>query len=108
MAGDCNLFLNNDDDPQEAEIEIMIAEAQSRGKGLAKEILTLLMGYAIKNLNLNKFVARIGEDNQASRNLFTTLGYVQIGEPNYFKEVLLELKVDTESKKTYYEGVSCC
>ena len=40
MCGDVNIFLNNPDDLSEGEIEIMIAEATSRNKGIAQEALT--------------------------------------------------------------------
>ena len=39
MLGDVNLFLNDRDDPCNAEIEIMIAEKQSQRKGFAREAL---------------------------------------------------------------------
>ncbi len=88
MAGDCNLFLldegqdeednsssssssnssnqNNNNNSQSnnipkvnVEIEIMIAEEQCRRKGLAKEGLLLLMNYAIRNLGITKFIAKV-------------------------------------------------
>jgi len=37
MAGDVNLFLRDDIGENSAEIEVMIAEPKSRGKGLATE-----------------------------------------------------------------------
>lgn len=46
MAGDVNLFLNDpDDDRSVAEIEVMIAEAGSRRKGLGREAVRLMMAY---------------------------------------------------------------
>lgn len=50
MVGDVNLFLNDADEPTQAEIEIMIAEKGSRRKGLAQEAVTLFMAYAVKHL----------------------------------------------------------
>ena len=50
MAGDVNLFLNDPEDRHSAEIEVMIAEPLSRGKGLAYEALVLLMLYAVTHL----------------------------------------------------------
>lgn len=50
MAGDCNLFWNDHDDENTAEIEIMIAEERSRRKGIATEALTLFMAYAAGQL----------------------------------------------------------
>ena len=89
MAGDVNIFINNADNDKEGEIEIMIAASSSRGKGIAKESLQIMMHYAYQTLGINLFVAKIGESNEASRKLFTQLGFEQIGEPNYFKEVLV-------------------
>ena len=50
MAGDVNLYWNDHDDPNTAEIEVMVAEKQSRRKGLAREALLLFMTYAIAHL----------------------------------------------------------
>jgi hypothetical protein len=50
MAGDVNLYWNDHDDPNTAEIEVMVAEGRSRRKGLAAEALTLFMGYAVTEL----------------------------------------------------------
>jgi RimJ/RimL family protein N-acetyltransferase len=50
MAGDVNLYWNDHDDPNTAEIEIMVAEVKTRRKGIAREALTLLMAYAVSQL----------------------------------------------------------
>ncbi|KAG5232046.1 N-acetyltransferase protein [Salix suchowensis] len=50
MVGDVNIFMNDLDDPQMAEIEIMIAEPKSRGKGLGKESVLMMMAYAVQDL----------------------------------------------------------
>ncbi len=49
---DVNLFLNDPDDKHAAEIEVMIAEPKSRGKGLATEALQLLMSWAVVHLGI--------------------------------------------------------
>ena len=60
MAGDVNLFLNDPEDRHLAEIEVMIAEPLSRGKGLAYEALVLLMLYAVTHLVSWALVSRAG------------------------------------------------
>ncbi|GER54066.1 N-acetyltransferase 9-like protein [Striga asiatica] len=52
MVGDVNIFMNDMDDPHMAEVEIMIAEQKSRGKGLAKESVLLMMAFAVTNFDL--------------------------------------------------------
>lgn len=71
--------------------QVMVAEAASRRRGLAREALTLLMAYAISALNITRFVAKIGEANLASVALFRGLGYVEVGRSEVFKEVTLEM-----------------
>jgi RimJ/RimL family protein N-acetyltransferase len=70
MIGDVNLFLNDYDDPFNAEIEIMIAEASFRRKGCAREALKLMMHYAVTQLKMKRFFAKIGEANTSSIELF--------------------------------------
>jgi RimJ/RimL family protein N-acetyltransferase len=94
MAGDVNFFLNDPDDSSVAEIEIMVAEASSRRKGLASEALRLFMAYGMKHLGLTKFRAKIGEANAASLALFSKLGYQEVSRSSVFKEVTLELPVE--------------
>ncbi|XP_054815377.1 uncharacterized protein LOC129315584 isoform X2 [Prosopis cineraria] len=93
MVGDVNIFMNDLDDPQMAEIEIMIAEPKSRGKGLGKETVVMMMAFAIEKLGINIFRAKIGESNAASLTMFQKLGFVQTSCSNIFKEVTLEFKV---------------
>ena len=50
MVGDVNLYWNDYDEPNTAEIEVMVAEKESRRKGLAQEALTLFMAYATTEL----------------------------------------------------------
>ncbi|KAG7675109.1 putative N-acetyltransferase 9-like protein [Nannochloris sp. 'desiccata'] len=91
MAGDVNLYWNDHDDPNTAEIEIMVAEQRSRRKGIAREVLTLLMTYALSQLKVTTFRAKIGDDNIPSQSLFKSLGYEQVNRSEVFKEVTLEL-----------------
>jgi len=50
MVGDVNLFWNDHDDANTAEIEVMVAERSCRRKGVASEALQLFMAYAIRDL----------------------------------------------------------
>ena len=45
MCGDVNLFFNDHEDRTVAEIEVMIAEHESRRKGLGREALLMFMHY---------------------------------------------------------------
>lgn len=87
MVGDVNIYMNDLDDSQMAEIEIMIAETKSRGKGLGKEAILMMMAFAIETLGIHMFRAKIGESNQASLNLFRKLGFEEASYSEIFKEV---------------------
>ncbi|CBI28405.3 hypothetical protein VitviT2T_018085 [Vitis vinifera] len=93
MVGDVNIYMNDLDDSQMAEIEIMIAETKSRGKGLGKEAILMMMAFAIETLGIHVFRAKIGESNQASLNLFRKLGFEEASYSEIFKEVTLELPI---------------
>jgi RimJ/RimL family protein N-acetyltransferase len=94
MAGDTNLFLNDPDRPEHAEIEIMVAEPASRGKGLAHEALQLFMAYAASRLGIRLFTAKIGEANAPSLALFAKLGFAEVKRVPVFREVHLQLAVE--------------
>ncbi|XP_042382547.1 uncharacterized protein LOC121975142 isoform X5 [Zingiber officinale] len=93
MVGDVNIYMNNPDDLQKAEIEIMIAEPKSRQKGLAKESILMMMAFSGEEYGIHTFCAKIGESNTASLNLFRKLGFVDISYSEVFKEVTLELPI---------------
>ncbi|KAL1191815.1 GCN5-related N-acetyltransferase 9 [Cardamine amara subsp. amara] len=93
MTGDVNIYMNDVDDPKVAEVEIMIAEPKSRGKGLGKESVLIMMAYGIKNLEIHKFTAKIGDSNTASLSLFRKLGFEESSYSSIFKEVTLEYMV---------------
>lgn len=90
MVGDVNLFLNDNTSRTTAEIEIMIAETKSRKKGLATESLQLIMAYAVTQLGIDKFVAKIGCENTPSIRLFTQkLGFYETDRSQVFDEITL-------------------
>ncbi|XP_062107241.1 GCN5-related N-acetyltransferase 9 [Humulus lupulus] len=97
MVGDVNIYMNDPDDPQMAEIEIMIAESKCRGKGIGKESVLIMMAFAIKNLGIHIFRAKIGDSNTPSLTMFRKLGFEEISHSEIFQEVTLELKL-TEAK----------
>jgi len=47
MVGDVNLFLNNVENRHCAEVEVMIAEPSSRGRGLGLEATLTMMYYGV-------------------------------------------------------------
>ncbi|KAG2442538.1 hypothetical protein HXX76_002624 [Chlamydomonas incerta] len=90
MAGDVNLFFTLDEEEggrQAAEIEVMVAEQGSRGKGIAKEALRALMAYASRELGVKRFVAKVHEVNEPSRKLFEGLGFEEFKRVACFGEV---------------------
>ncbi|KAF4324428.1 hypothetical protein BBO99_00001609 [Phytophthora kernoviae] len=91
MAGDVNLFFNDYDDPHACEIEVMIAEEKYRRKGFAKEAVKLMMAYAASKLNVTRFFCKINDTNDASLQLFNTLGYVKCNYVEAFRQVEMEL-----------------
>lgn len=122
MIGDVNLFLSEVEDSEDeddenknnatsanvkriqAELDIMVAEPDQRGKGFGKEAVCLMMLYGAQNLNVSRFFVKIREENQASRNLFEKSLHFQ--ECNYaacFQEFELELVFD--SAKDAVDGI---
>ncbi|KAJ2306610.1 N-acetyltransferase 9 [Coemansia sp. RSA 2706] len=104
MIGDVNIYLNNADNPHEAELEVMIAEEAHAGKGIATEVLRLMMGYAVSDIGVDDFVVRIKEYNSASIHIFENkLGFVETERAPVFKEVTLRRKVDDGLKASLAE-----
>ncbi|KAI9310312.1 GNAT domain-containing protein [Dichotomocladium elegans] len=97
MIGDVNIFLNDpDDDPTFGEIEIMIAEADYRRNGCGLEALKIMMGYALTELGIKTFHAKISMANEPSINLFKDkLGFYPVSESQIFREVTLEWSLCT-------------
>lgn len=76
--GTIDLF---DYDPvhQRAGVGILIADAEDRGKGYAKEALDLLKEYAFNHLMLRSLFCNILESNEVSLNLFKGAGFKIVG-----------------------------
>eukprot|EP01088_Endostelium_zonatum_P008721 TRINITY_DN2187_c0_g1_i3.p1 TRINITY_DN2187_c0_g1~~TRINITY_DN2187_c0_g1_i3.p1 ORF type:complete len:184 (-),score=50.37 TRINITY_DN2187_c0_g1_i3:8-559(-) len=104
MAGDINLFVSQEEDESNSsssikgELNIMIAEDKSRGKGLAKEAITLLMHYGIHHYKVQIYQAKIALSNTPSQKLFQSLGFSQDSIDHDFEEVTYSLSVESLSK----------
>ncbi|XBH57667.1 GCN5-related N-acetyltransferase 9 [Aegilops tauschii subsp. strangulata] len=90
MIGDVNIYMNDPDDLELAEIEIMIAEQKSRGKGLGQEVTLMMMSFAVEKYGIHTFRAKISDSNTASLKLFRKLGFKDASHSAVFKEVTLE------------------
>jgi RimJ/RimL family protein N-acetyltransferase len=119
MVGDVNLFFSEEEKepedehqsaeyaesvqvnkPQqlqlEAELDIMIAEEDFRGKGLGKEASCLMMLYGTKAKNIRRFFCKIKETNHASLALFQNkLGFQQCAYAACFQEHELQNRQDS-------------
>ncbi len=62
-----------------AELGILIGDRGRQGKGLAKEALALVAGYAFDTLNLNKLHLRVAAFNAAALRLYRDFGFVEEG-----------------------------
>ncbi|CAL5406210.1 unnamed protein product [Camellia sinensis] len=102
MVGDVNIYMNDLDDSQMAEIEIMIAEpkSDSRGKGLGKESVLMMMAFAVENLAIRIFRAKIGESNESSLILFKKLVTLELPITKPKHEELQQLTEETRKKET--------
>uniref|UniRef100_A0A0M3HUT0 N-acetyltransferase domain-containing protein n=1 Tax=Ascaris lumbricoides TaxID=6252 RepID=A0A0M3HUT0_ASCLU len=87
MIGDVNLFLYE----TVAELEIMIAEREWRGRGIATECTRLMIRYAFEHLHVERFEVKISEDNIFSINLFRKLGFERTSYSSVFKEYTMDL-----------------
>ncbi|XP_077358025.1 alpha/beta-tubulin-N-acetyltransferase 9-like isoform X4 [Festucalex cinctus] len=99
MIGDVNFFLSDPEDLSLAELEIMIAEPDYRGKGIGKEVTQMMMHYGVAKLGINKFQAKIGLDNEVSISMFKKLHFHQVSVCQVFKEVTLETTVDESLRR---------
>lgn len=94
MVGDVNIFLTDPSDPSLAELEIMIAETNYRGKGLGKEVTGMMMCYGINKLGIRKFEVKIGLDNKVSIAMFKKFHFYELSVSEVFREVTLGVTVN--------------
>jgi UDP-4-amino-4,6-dideoxy-N-acetyl-beta-L-altrosamine N-acetyltransferase len=74
------VYLNNIDwFARNAEFGILIGERNRHGKGLAKEALCLVAGYAFETLNLHKLYLRVVAFNKRALALYRAFGFVEEG-----------------------------
>lgn len=91
LCGDINLFLSTTDEGEkQGELNLMVALAQSRRRGIAREAVSLMMAWASDALGVKRFVAKIGVNNAASLSLFDSLGFSIASTSSVFEEHTLE------------------
>ena len=86
LIGLIDLF---DFDPHNARagVGILIESEANRGKGYGKEALELIINYSKTHLKLHQLYANIIEDNKASIQLFSSVGFVQVGVKKDWRRV---------------------
>lgn len=79
-----------------AGLGLVIADLESRNKGIGSEALELVINYSFQQLQLHQLYANIGSDNEISLQLFTKFSFQKIGikkdwnkVQNCFKDELL-------------------
>ncbi|KAG9473638.1 hypothetical protein GDO78_004115 [Eleutherodactylus coqui] len=100
MVGDVNLFMVDPENPSIAEIEIMIAEPMSRGRGFGEESVRLMLYYGATTLGISTFQAKIGEENLTSVRLFNRLHFTEESYSSVFQEMTLRWEV-TETERQW-------
>lgn len=107
MAGDVNLYLLDaeseglgEKNTAIAEVEVMVAETQSRRKGIATDALRLIMAYARLHLKVDIFVAKVLDSNAPSLKLFEHgLGFQVYRRVKAFGEVHMKMQVHVDLDK---------
>ncbi|KAJ1675221.1 N-acetyltransferase 9, partial [Spiromyces aspiralis] len=103
MIGDINLYLNDYDDPTVAEIEVMVADPKSRGMGIGREAVQIMMHYAITKLGTKRFIAKILSKNKPSISLFISLGFTEIDRSEVFQQIDLTLTVTPQTRDAIHD-----
>ncbi|XP_060833050.1 N-acetyltransferase 9-like protein isoform X3 [Bombus pascuorum] len=96
MIGDTNLFFNESDQPNTAEVEIMIANVTYRRKKRGWEAMILMLLYGISVLNVTKYIAKIKFDNEKSIKMFEKLGFHKVERSQVFQEYTFEKIVNRD------------
>jgi RimJ/RimL family protein N-acetyltransferase len=110
MIGDVNLFLSEIESEigevnikaaseglgsskqlMQAEVDIMIARKDYRGKGLGRAATCAMLLYGATQLGIRRFFCKINEDNTDSIRMFKAIGFEECNYAACFKQVELEL-----------------
>ncbi|XP_046141767.1 N-acetyltransferase 9-like protein isoform X2 [Osmia bicornis bicornis] len=98
MIGDTNLFFNQSDEFNSAEVEIMIANDACRGKKRGWEAMILMLLYGVEKLNITKYMAKIKFNNEKSLKMFEKLKFYKVEKSHIFQEYTFEKVVDQQWK----------
>lgn len=93
MVGDVNVVFGVDGDAAAAEVAVMVAVEGFRRRGYARAAVRMVMAYAVGLRGVERFVAKIVEENAASLSLFEKMGFVEERRVKAFGEVHLALDV---------------
>lgn len=75
-----NIEITNIDQRHgKGEIGIMIGDRKSRGKGLGKEAINLLVNFAFQQMRMNRVYARVLEFNAVAQKCFLQCGFKEEG-----------------------------
>jgi len=96
MIGDINLYFGDSSNCSEAELSIMIAEPAHRGSGRGKEVVQMVMLFAMEIIKVTTFVAKIKYDNYGSQQMFEKLGFKEECRSDIFQEITFILITDSE------------
>ncbi len=76
--GTADLF-DFDAQNRRAGVGILIYDKEDRGKGYASEALKLIEWYAVKAYDMNQLYCNVVDNNEASKTLFSKMGYSLCG-----------------------------
>ncbi|KAK9296307.1 hypothetical protein QLX08_009639 [Tetragonisca angustula] len=87
---------NEIDQPNTAEVEIMIADVTYRRRKRGWEAIILMLLYGINKLNITKYIAKIKFDNEKSINMFEKLKFQKVQKSQIFQEYTFEKVIDKD------------
>ena len=91
MIGDVNVFLSQDGEVKQGELNVMIADPLYRRKGLGTQTVAGMIWFALNKLSVTSFIAKIDVDNKQSIALFISkFGFQEVSRSEAFKQVTLK------------------